>query len=83
MTGIIAIVLSIIAGIMCIFEITRLPAFIIAIMGTIFGIISGYSKEQKEIKEVKIKKQSLALEIGAIIISVAVCVSYLIILLLT
>lgn len=79
MMSIIACVLSLIAAAMSFFEITRLPSFIIAIFGIIFGVVSGYQKE-KTVEGKETTKKSVALEVGAIIVSGAVCVSYLVLL---
>lgn len=70
-------ILSIIAAIMSFFEVVRLPAFIFAIFGIIFGIVAGYQKEKTKDET---KKTSMAVEIGSIIISGAVCISYLVLL---
>ncbi|MCI9177512.1 MAG: hypothetical protein HFJ28_02815 [Clostridia bacterium] len=78
MITITAFTLSIIAAIMSFFEIVRLPSFIVAIFGIIFGVVAGYQKEKKEGEEKK--KISQAMEIGSIIISGAVCVAYLVLL---
>lgn len=77
MISTVAFTLSIIAAIMSFFSVLRLPSFVIAIFGIIFSTVAGYQKEKKQDTD---KKQSMAVEIGAIIISGAVCVSYLILL---
>ena len=79
MVGIMAFVISIVSTVMIFIPSVRLPAFVIAILGIIFGVIGGYEKE-KEQKEKSKKKDSNALEIGSIIISGAVCLSYLVLL---
>jgi len=82
MVGIMAFVISIVSTVMIFIPSVRLPAFVIAILGIVFGVIGGYEKdnEEKEQKEKAKKKDPRALEIGAIIISGAVCLSYLILL---
>ncbi len=67
-----AFIISVIAGILSFFKVTRLPAFIVAIFGIIFAIVATYQKsKQKE------KQQSQALEVGSVINSGAVCLAYL------
>lgn len=78
MISTVAFTISIIAAIMSFFSVLRLPSFVIAIFGIIFATAAGYQKEKKQNKDDK--KQSMAVEIGTIIISGAVCISYLIIL---
>ncbi len=75
MIGIMAFAVSIAASIMSFFENIRLPAFIIAIVGIIIAVISAYYKDKKESGD-KAKKDSRALEVGAIILSGVTCVSY-------
>lgn len=81
--GLLAFAISIVATAMMFIPSVRLPGFVIGIFGIIFGVVAGYQKEKKEKdnkeKNTK-KKDSKALEIGAIIISGAVCVSYLLLL---
>lgn len=81
--GMIAFILSIISAFMIFFESLRLPAFVIAIFGVIFGAVAGYQKEKKDEKENKDKpaqKKSVLFEVAAVIISGAVCVGYLVLL---
>ena len=72
----IAFLISVIAGILSFFKETRLPAFIIAIFGIIFAMIATYQKSKTK-GELEDKQQSRALEIGSVINSAAVCLTYL------
>ena len=60
---------------MSFFDNIRLPAFIIAIVGIIVSVLSTYYKDEKELKDPS-KKDSRALEVGAIILAGATCVTY-------
>ncbi len=79
--GLLAFIISIASSIMLFFEATRLPAFIVAIVGIIYAIVTGYQKTNNKDKKPEEKesktKQSEALEVGATIISGFVCVIYL------
>ena len=75
MIGVIAFGISIIGVMMSFFDSVRLPAFIIAIVGIIVSVLSAYNKDQKELKDPS-KKDSRALEVGAIILAGATCVTY-------
>lgn len=77
MMSIIVAALSIIAAIMSFTESLRIIAFVLAIFGIIFAVVSGYQKEKEQNKE---KKKSMAIEIGSILVAGAVCISYLILL---
>lgn len=81
MIGLIAFAVSIIGSLMSFFDSVKLPSFIIAILGIIIAVISAYYKDKKELKD-ETKKDSRALEVGAIIISGATCVSYYVFLLI-
>ena len=72
--GVLSFVISIVAAILSAFKVTRLPAFLIAIFGVIFGAVAGYQKDKEK------SKLTRAFEIGAVIISGAVCVLYLVLL---
>ncbi len=61
---------------MSFFDSVRLPAFIIAIVGIIVSVLSAYYKDEKELKDPSKKKDSRALEVGAIILAGATCVTY-------
>lgn len=75
MIGVISFGISIIGVMMSFFDNIRLPAFIIAIVGIIVSVLSAYYKDEKELKDPS-KKDSRALEVGAIILSGATCVVY-------
>lgn len=75
MIGVISFGISIIGVMMSFFESVRLFAFIIAIAGIVVAVLSTYNKDQKELKDPS-KKDSRALEVGAIILAGATCVTY-------
>jgi len=75
MVGVLAFAVSIIGVMMSFFDNIKLPAFIVAIMGIIIAVISAYYKDKKE-GEKGAKKDSRALEVGAIILAGATCVTY-------
>ena len=79
--GLLSFSISVVAAIMSFFKVTRLPAFIVAIVGIIYAIVTGYQKTNNKDKKPEEKesktKQSEALEVGAAIISGVVCVIYL------
>lgn len=75
MIGLIAFIVSIVGSVMTFAESLKFPSFIIAIGGIIIAVISAYYKDKKELKDPS-KKDSRALEVGAIILSGAACVSY-------
>lgn len=75
MIGLIAFIVSIVGSVMTFAESLKFPSFIIAIGGIILAVISAYYKDKKELKDPS-KKDSRALEVGAIILSGAACVSY-------
>lgn len=75
MIGVISFGISIIGVMMSFFERVRLPAFIIAIVGIIIAVLSTYYKDEKELKDPS-KKDSRALEVGAIILAGATCITY-------
>ena len=81
MIGLIAFIVSIIGSLMTFVEGLKFPSFIIPIPGIIIAVISAYYKDKKEIKD-PATKDSRALEVGAIILSGAACVSYYIYLIL-
>lgn len=76
MIGLLAFGVSIAGVIMSFFDSVRLPSFIIAIISIIIATISAYYKDKKENSGERTKKDSRALEVGAIIIAGATCVSY-------
>ncbi len=75
MLGLIAFGVSIVAVIMSFFSDLMLASFAIAMVAIIIAIISAYDKDTVESKE-GAKKASRALELGAIIISIAAIFSY-------
>lgn len=75
MIGVISFGISIIGVMMSFFDNIGLPAFIIAIVGIIVSVLSTYYKDEKELKDPS-KKDSRALEVGAIILAGATCVTY-------
>lgn len=75
MIGVISFGISIIGVMMSFFKNLGLPAFIIAIVGIIASVLSTYYKDGKELKD-PTKKDSRALEVGAIILAGATCVTY-------
>ena len=75
MIGVISFGISVIGVMMSFFDNIRLPAFIIAIVGIIVSVLSTYYKDEKELKDPS-KKDSRALEVGAIILAGATCVTY-------
>ena len=77
--GLLAFIISIAAAIMSFFEITRLPAFIVGIVGVIYAAVTGYQKSKKKEEKTE-SKTSEALEVGAAIISGVVCFTYLVLL---
>ena len=81
MLGLIAFAVSIVGSLMTFAESLKFPSFIIAIAGIIIAVISAYYKDKKELKD-PTKKDSRALEVGAIILSGAACISYYIYLIL-
>ena len=70
--GLLAFIISVIAGILSFFKVTRLPAFVVAIFAIIFAMVATYQKSK-----VEGKKPSQALEVGSVINSGAVCLAYL------
>lgn len=78
MLGLLAFIVSIVAVVMSFFDGLVLASFALSILGIIMAVISGYDKDtvEKAQKEEKTKKESRALEIGAIIISGAAILSY-------
>lgn len=75
--GVLSFAISIIGIMMSFFENLRLASFAVAILGIIVAIISAYYKDKKESKEGKdAKKDSRALEVGAIILAGATCLTY-------
>ena len=75
MLGFIAFAISIIGSLMSFYDNLKFASFIIAILGIIVAVISAYYKDKKELQE-GAKKDSRALEVGAIILSGAICVTY-------
>lgn len=75
MIGVISFGISIIGVMMSFFDNLRLPAFIVAIAGIIVSVLSAYYKDEKELKD-PTKKDSRALEVGAIILAGATCITY-------
>ncbi len=84
--GLFAFTISVIAAVMSFFQATRLPAFIIAIVGIIYATVTGYMKTKNKSKTSENKtsegkttttKVSEALEVGAAIISGVVCFVYI------
>ena len=75
MIGVISFGISIVGVMMSFFDSVRLPAFIIAIIGIIVAVLSTDYKDGKELKDSS-KKDSRALEVGAIILAGATCVTY-------
>ena len=82
MLGLVAFIVSIIGSLMSFFDSAKFPSFIIAIIGIIIAVISAYYKDKKEMKDTTTQKDSRALEVGAIILSGATCVSYYVFLLI-
>ncbi len=76
MIGAISFGVCVVGVMMSFFENLLLPSFIIAIVGIIISILSAYYKDEKELKDKDAKKDSRALEVGAIILAGATCVSY-------
>ncbi len=76
MIGLLSFIVGIVGVIMSFFADFRLPSYAIAILAIIIAVISAYYKDKKENSDKDAKKDSRALEVGAVIISGAVCVSY-------
>ena len=76
MIGLLSFIVGIVGVIMSFFADFRLPFYAIAILAIIIAVISAYYKDKKENSDKDAKKDSRALEVGAVIISGAVCVSY-------
>ena len=77
--GLLAFTISVISGILSLFKATRLPAFIVAIFAIIFAVVATYQNGKKSSTEEN-KQNSKAFEVGSVINSGAVCLSYLILL---
>ena len=73
---IMAFLVSIIAGVLSFFKVTRLPAFVFATFGIILTMIAAYQKGKAEKSKEEVKP-SKALEVGSIINSGAVCLTYI------
>lgn len=82
MIGILSFAVSIVAVILSFFANMRLASFAMGILAIIIATISAYYKDKKESKDENAKKDSRALEVGAVIISGAAAVSYFVFLLL-
>lgn len=82
MIGLLSFIVSIVAVILSFFADMRLASFAMAILAIIIATISAYYKDKKESKDADAKKDSRALEVGAIIISGAAAVSYFVFLFL-
>ncbi len=78
--GLLSFTISVVAAIMSFFKVTRLPAFAVAIVGIIYAMVTWYQKSKNENQEKTDSKASQALEVGAVIISGIVCVTYLVLL---
>ena len=77
--GLLAFSISVIAGILSLFKATRLPAFVVAIFAIIFAMVATYQNSKKSSAD-EGKQDSRAFEVGSVINSGAVCLSYLILL---
>lgn len=75
MIGVISFGISIIGVMMSFFKNLGLPSFVIAIVGIILSVLSAYCKDERELKDSS-KKDSRALEVGAIILAGATCITY-------
>ena len=82
MIGILSFAVSIVAVILSFFANMRLASFAMAILAIIIATISAYYKDKKEGKDANAKKDSRALEVGAVIIAGATSVSYFVFLFL-
>ena len=82
MIGILSFVVSIMGVILSFFADMRLASFVMAILAIIIATISAYYKDKKESKDANAKKDSRALEVGAVIIAGATSVSYFVFLFL-
>ena len=78
--GLLSFTISVVAAIMSFFKVTRLPAFAVAIVGIIYAMVTWYQKSKNANQEKTDSKASQALEVGAVIISGIVCVTYLVLL---
>lgn len=75
MIGFIAFAVSIVGIMMSFFENLKMASFIVAIIAIIIAVISAYYKDKKESVE-GAKKDSRALEIGAMVLSAATCLTF-------
>ncbi len=78
---IIAFLVSVLAGVLSFFKVTRLPAFVFAVFGIILAMIATYQKSKVEKSKAEVKP-SKAFEVGSIINSGAVCLTYIALLLI-
>lgn len=78
MLGIVAFVVSIVAAIMSFYSQLTIPSFAVAILAAIIAVVSAWDKStsSKDKKEETKGKESRALEVGSVVISVATSLSF-------